>query len=100
MWRHLLEKCESKYWNNSLANKHLLCPSCPGPSTVDSQKIVWSRFCEFSENQFLRIWSASYTLKVAALIIANFKITQSFTNLQYKLVLEKSGQSNVHMLFV
>ena len=45
--------------------------------TVDSQKIVYSKFCEFTENRFLRFltlrtWSASYTLQVAALIIANF----------------------------
>ena len=45
--------------------------------TVDLQKIVLSKFCEFTENRFLlfltlRTWSASYTLKVAALIIANF----------------------------
>ena len=46
--------------------------------TVDSQKIVWSKFCEFTENRFLRFltlrtWSASFTLKVAALIIAIIK---------------------------
>ena len=45
--------------------------------TVDSQIIVKSKFCEFKEKYFLRFlilrtWSTSYTLKVAALIIANF----------------------------
>ena len=42
--------------------------------TVDSQKIVYSKFCEFTENIFLRFLtlSASYTLKVAAVIIENF----------------------------
>ena len=41
-----------------------------GKIAVDSQKIVQSKFCEFTENRFLRFltlrtWSASYTLKVA-----------------------------------
>ena len=45
--------------------------------TVDSQKIVEGKFCEFTENHYLpfltlRTWSASYTLEVAALIIVNF----------------------------
>ena len=71
--------------------------------TVDSQKIVQSKFCELTENRFLRFLSlrtrsASYTLKVAALIITNFnfapealynyiyakiKLARSFPNFQY-----------------
>ena len=49
--------------------------------TVDSQKIVRSKFCEFTEKSIFTVfnfailvatWSASYTLRVAALIIAYF----------------------------
>ena len=45
--------------------------------TADSQKIVQSKFCKidfcvFKLCELAATWSASYTLKVAARIIANF----------------------------
>ena len=55
----------------------MLCTILCMHHTVDSQK---SKFCEFTVNRLLRFltlrtWSARYTLKVAALMIANFDFT-------------------------